>query len=633
MPRKKLLHKHYDMLAAEAAAALEDLPAVKPGSGRFYLWLMEAIAWDNLGWSRAQEAARACLLDILAALREGYLPEDLVTLAGIGSTGHQAKNAKRDAEIRLLEDLKMPEPYPFKVDCIDPRSDKEALVECHTASLLLQDYMSYYEEHWEDHFRTTFGTNDLRDFWEACDPEDPKFYNHPMLEVPNWQDLFIPYFMHGDFAEFADRDSLMTVSASGVLAEGETRNCKLWLWSYAKSCQASSKDKSIKYKKEGGFDTGEQHWKMQVWDCKSVFEGKWAKEDHLGGELTGRRKNLAGQAICKGKYRMVCWGLLGDTDFFANDLNCKHWGALQKKDGLGEICEACPANNSTFPWNHWSESALCKLFCYKPEEWAAVLVSDHPIWELVTRFFIHYDGLHILEQNGCTAHAVASALVDILQKMPGREALEKKWSKLWSEAAKYQDELWKAGKVKYPLTRLDLNWVKPDSKDYPCITTAVKAAQLRDLVPVVLELCERYNSGSTEDRLRLLAIKNLQRYYEVVAGGGMFLTEDEKGKLLQAVQDFQDAYGELCAIAQKERKMLWSETPKLHFFWHLAKQGQFLNPKIFWTYMSEDFVGKVSKLGHSLLKGTKVWNVPRKLAEKYRFAMHFWLKRHWMKES
>ena len=95
------------MLAAEAAAALEDLPAVKPGSGRFYLWLMEAIAWDNLGWSRAQEAARACLLDILAALREGYLPEDLVTLAGIGATGHHVKNVKRDAELRLQGELQI----------------------------------------------------------------------------------------------------------------------------------------------------------------------------------------------------------------------------------------------------------------------------------------------------------------------------------------------------------------------------------------------------------------------------------------------------------------------------------------------------------------------------------------------
>ena len=51
-----------------------------------------------------QEAARACLLDILAAVEHGYLPEDLVTLAGIGCTGHLPKNAKRDAERRLLQD-------------------------------------------------------------------------------------------------------------------------------------------------------------------------------------------------------------------------------------------------------------------------------------------------------------------------------------------------------------------------------------------------------------------------------------------------------------------------------------------------------------------------------------------------
>ena len=110
----------------------------------------------------------------------------------------------------------------------------------------------------------------------------------------------------------------------------------------------------------------------------------------------------------------------------------------------------------------------------------------------------------------------------------------------------------------------------------------------------------------------------------------MFLTANEKSKLLHAVQDFQTCYGELCKIAQTERKKLWSETPKLHFFWHLGQQGRFLNPRVFWTYMSEDFVGKVSRLAHSLLNANKTWKVPRKLAEKYRFAMHFWLKSQWL---
>ena len=77
MPRRKVLHQHGDKLAAEAAAALEHLPAMQPGTGRLYLCLMEAISWDNMGWARAQEAARACLLDILAALEHCYLPEDL----------------------------------------------------------------------------------------------------------------------------------------------------------------------------------------------------------------------------------------------------------------------------------------------------------------------------------------------------------------------------------------------------------------------------------------------------------------------------------------------------------------------------------------------------------------------------
>ena len=57
-------------------------------------------------------------------------------------------------------------------------------------------------------------------------------------------------------------------------------------------------------------------------------------------------------------------------------------------------------------------------------------------------------------------HTVGSALWDILQKMPGREAQDKKWSKLWAEAFKYQGGLWKAGKVNNPLKRLELKWVR-----------------------------------------------------------------------------------------------------------------------------------------------------------------------------
>ena len=88
-------------------------------------------------------------------------------------------------------------------------------------------------------------------------------------------------------------------------------------------------------------------------------------------------------------------------------------------------------------------------------------------------------------------------------------------------------------------------------------------------------------------------------------------------------------YSKLSGKAQKEKKKLWSEVFKFHHFWHLAQQARYQNPRKFWTYMSEDFVGKISKLAHSLLHGTAPWKVPIKIAYKYRFAMHFWLRRQW----
>ena len=113
----------------------------------------------------------------------------------------------------------------------------------------------------------------------------------------------------------------------------------------------------------------------------------------------------------------------------------------------------------------------------------------------------------------------------------------------------------------------------------------------------------------------------------------MFLSKDESGALMDAVKDWQECYGRLCKLAQAKKQMLWGEVPKMHFYYHLAQQGKFMNPKMFWTYMSEDFVGKMSKLAHSLLHSNKIWNVSRKVAEKYCMALHFWLAQKWPEQA
>ena len=61
---------------------------------------------------------------------------------------------------------------------------------------------------------------------------------------------------------------------------------------------------------------------------------------------------------------------------------------------------------------------------------------------------------------------------------------------------------------------------------------------------------------------------------------------------------------------------------------HLAEQAEFINPRAQWTYMSEDFVGRISRLAHRLLDGTKMIQIGRKVVEKYRVAWFLWHTEH-----
>ena len=47
--------------------------------------------------------------------------------------------------------------------------------------------------------------------------------------------------------------------------------------------------------------------------------------------------------------------------------------------------------------------------------------------------------------------------------------------------------------------------------------------------------------------------------------------------------------------------------PKCHFAIHLAEFAQYQNPRTFWTYKQESFIGYISTLGHSCSHGTRAF--------------------------
>ena len=66
---------------------------------------------------------------------------------------------------------------------------------------------------------------------------------------------------------------------------------------------------------------------------------------------------------------------------------------------------------------------------------------------------------------------------------------------------------------------------------------------------------------------------------------------------------------------------------KFHTFLHLIQGAKFLNPRFHWCFRSEDFVGKVAKVGHSVSMGTKSTRLSLKVTQKYVFLLHLRLTR------
>ena len=100
----------------------------------------------------------------------------------------------------------------------------------------------------------------------------------------------------------------------------------------------------------------------------------------------------------------------------------------------------------------------------------------------------------------------------------------------------------------------------------------------------------------------------------------MFLDRAAVENLRSAIEGALVSYQWLARSANDEGRLQWSIVNKFHFWYHVGEQACFINPRYVWTYMAEDYVGRVSELGAGCLTATKALDVNRKIAERIRLV-------------
>ena len=264
----------------------------------------------------------------------------------------------------------------------------------------------------------------------------------------------------------------------------------------------------------------------------------------------------------------------------------------------------------------------------------------HPIFKApgVSIYTLCLDILHVLDL-GFSSHCIGNVCFDfVVCKVPAAQR-QLALKKLWAYVQEHQGE---AGHGKL-LSKFTLNFTKPKalSTTYPCLAH-LKAAQdpwhhkgslsppnscvkvgskVRTLVPVFSKLCRDWCDGSTYSLKRKDLLAHLDMYYNHVYDSGLVPEKQEARAALGHMEAALQTYQFLAAKAVKENSCQWSMVPKLHYCNELAIQGLTLNPRYVWCYGSEDFVGRLSELGSSCLRGVSTCDMPFLLSEKLDVAM------------
>ena len=206
---------HHQVRAALALAAedsSDEESSISPmENGLLYRW-----AWGRIHATDVQSLAYDAFL-------EGLDQPKIMKLASLGAFGQNPQHIHKQIERIASKHINMPPVQSLSVPAINRTADLEELTVAECGCINMHDWVSHLSRYYPEDFQRIFNVDGSAAFWREQDPADPKLVDHPMLLVPDWQDIFVPYLLYADGARHSECGSAAPV-----------RKCCLGCW----VCQA-----------------------------------------------------------------------------------------------------------------------------------------------------------------------------------------------------------------------------------------------------------------------------------------------------------------------------------------------------------------------------------------------------------
>ena len=603
-------------LADQRAAAKSDSKPASSASEQFVCDQSALATLLLLLWASGQISATAMQKIAYCAMLDGAAHLELANLAKCDAFGQQPGNVARDVNSIFLPSLGVCPAMAVDVPCIDPKTSKATTSEAHffLPHLMFWSTMKNYAVE----AQTLFALSSIPEFWQGViAAQCPKLVGHPMLRVAEYCRLFIPLFIHGHGAEFVQHDSKMIYSWGALLSASSSQDTNLLAATWPQSCT---------------IDTGRGHmsegtwWPILTWlswSFTAIFEGTHPCKDPYGQEFPRGPlfEELAAFPLSETGHRGVVWSLEGDHDYFSNALRLPHWQNAFP-------CWACSTCTDD-PASSWRNLLPGQQGWVAKDAAAAVatLESEHLFFKIagVSTLMVAQDALHIIFCKGILSRLLGSALHVWCWPTKGRQTVKPSdaLGSIFSQVQMRYREL----RSPTRLTNLKLSMFTNEKT--PHATEAflkIKGAECKHLLkPICLIASERRDNEF--DRRLASCLLAVDRLIDIIDDAGMFLTSAEHSELTVALGHFNGHYAWLNKWAEAQDRLLFNITIKFHMIVHLVASAQFLNPRYFWCFRGEDYVGKVSALAASVSMGVGIIALSQKVVMKYRHWLHLRLTR------
>jgi hypothetical protein len=329
-------------------------------------------------------------------------------------------------------------------------------------------------------------------------------------------------------------------------------------------------------------------------------------------------EGLAGKPLTDAGFFGVVHGICGDMAWMAERLRLPNF-----TPNAARPCALCACDRDERPFKDLRAAAAWQETCVVAP---AGRPSTSPVWDVpgVNLFTLRLDLMHVCDL-GVIPHFVGSCFWSFIYNGEVAGAsIDARTRNLWARIK----ELYTEHRSNCRISRLDVSFFCNASRpraEFPFLKG--KAAENRQLLPVVLSLCEEFSRGTQRDLARVQCAQSLLGFVRVCSRAGVVLSAAECEEAQRTLQTGMDAYMVLSFLAATvERQLLFNIVNKHHFMMHIGAAAKHVNPEAVWAYQWEDLVGRAQKVAMSTKPGTRSTGIPASFIRRYRRVLHISLR-------